>query len=121
MSRFNPGSSVGKLRIVPAEIPEEQLTFDPGEIVVLKAVLSDITPVAGIISETFSTPALAPVAAREGVEDPEHRAGRRTGEARGARRQGRVLRGQGHLAHAPRRDAGGDLRERREARGGFRR
>lgn len=53
---FNPGSSVGKLRIVPAEIPEEQLTFDPGEIVVLKAVLSDITPVAGIISETFSTP-----------------------------------------------------------------
>ncbi len=53
---FNAGSSVGKLRIVPAETPEEQLTFDPGEIVVLKAVLSDITPVAGIISETFSTP-----------------------------------------------------------------
>ena len=53
---FNQGSSVGKLRIVPAEIPEEQLTFDPNEIVVLKAVLSDITPVAGIVSETFSTP-----------------------------------------------------------------
>lgn len=53
---FNPGSSVGKLRIVPEEIPEDQLTFDSGEIVVLKAVLSDITPVAGIISETFSTP-----------------------------------------------------------------
>ncbi len=53
---FNVGSSVGRLRIVPAEIPEEQLTFLPDEIVVLKAVLSDITPVAGIISETFSTP-----------------------------------------------------------------
>ncbi len=53
---FNQGSSVGKLRIVPAEIPEEQLTFDANEIVVLKAVLSDITPVAGIVSETFSTP-----------------------------------------------------------------
>lgn len=53
---FNQGSSVGKLRIVPAEIPEDQLTFQPDEIVVLKAVLSDITPVAGIISETFSTP-----------------------------------------------------------------
>jgi len=53
---FNQGSSVGKLRIVPAEIPEDQLTFTPDEIVVLKAVLSDITPVAGIIAETFSTP-----------------------------------------------------------------
>jgi len=53
---FNPGSTVGKLRIVPAEIPEDKLTFAPDEIVVVKAVLSDITPVAGIISETFSTP-----------------------------------------------------------------
>nr|MBA2544720.1 PEP/pyruvate-binding domain-containing protein [Deltaproteobacteria bacterium] len=53
---FNEGSSVGKLRIVPENIPEDQLTFASDEIVVLKAVLSDITPVAGIISETFSTP-----------------------------------------------------------------
>jgi hypothetical protein len=53
---FNEGTSVGKLRIVPEEIPEDQLTFAPDEIVVLKAVLSDITPVAGIVSETFSTP-----------------------------------------------------------------
>jgi hypothetical protein len=53
---FNKGTAVGKLRIVPAEIPEADLTFSPDEIVVLRAVLSDITPVAGIISETFSTP-----------------------------------------------------------------
>jgi hypothetical protein len=53
---FNEGWSVGKLRIVPEHIPEDKLTFSPDEIVVLKAVLSDITPVAGIISETFSTP-----------------------------------------------------------------
>jgi Pyruvate phosphate dikinase, AMP/ATP-binding domain len=53
---FNAGTSVGKLRIVPEEIPEDKLTFATDEIVVLKAVLSDITPVAGIISETFSTP-----------------------------------------------------------------
>ncbi len=53
---FNEGSNVGKLRIVPAEIPEDQLTFTSDEIVVLRAVLSDITPVAGIVSETFSTP-----------------------------------------------------------------
>jgi pyruvate phosphate dikinase-like enzyme len=53
---FNKGSSVGTLRIVPADVPESELTFAPDEIVVLHSPLSDITPVAGIISETFSTP-----------------------------------------------------------------
>jgi hypothetical protein len=53
---FNKGVAVGKLRIVPADVPESDLTFSSDEIVVLRAPLSDITPVAGIISETFSTP-----------------------------------------------------------------
>ncbi|MCW5808003.1 MAG: PEP/pyruvate-binding domain-containing protein, partial [Deltaproteobacteria bacterium] len=56
---FNPGTAVGKLRLVssgPAGAGESDLTFDPEDIVVLKTPLSDITPVAGIISETFSTP-----------------------------------------------------------------
>ena len=53
---FNPGSAIGTLRIVPAHVPLNELALDPGEVVVLHAPLSDITPVAGIISEQFSTP-----------------------------------------------------------------
>jgi hypothetical protein len=53
---FNKGTAVGTLRIVPPEIPESDLTFAEDQIVVLKAPISDITPVAGIISEEFSTP-----------------------------------------------------------------
>jgi hypothetical protein len=53
---FNKGTAIGTLRFVPADVAESELTFDPAEIVVLHAPLSDITPVAGIISETFSTP-----------------------------------------------------------------
>jgi Pyruvate phosphate dikinase, AMP/ATP-binding domain len=53
---FNKGTAVGTLRIVPPDVPEAELTFTPDEIVVIKTPLSDITPVAGIISEAFSTP-----------------------------------------------------------------
>lgn len=53
---FNQGSAVGTLRLVPPNIPESELTFSPDEIVVLHAPLADITPVAGIIAEQFSTP-----------------------------------------------------------------
>jgi hypothetical protein len=53
---FNKGIAVGTLRIVPPDVPESELTFDPAEIVIIHTPLSDITPVAGIISETFSTP-----------------------------------------------------------------
>lgn len=53
---FNPGATIGTLRILPPSIPASELTFDPSEIVVLPTPLSDITPVAGIISEQFSTP-----------------------------------------------------------------
>ncbi|CAN5918833.1 hypothetical protein BH11MYX3_BH11MYX3_20600 [soil metagenome] len=53
---FNEGTAIGKLRLVPLGVPESELTFDPGEIVVLTTPLADITPVAGIISEQFSTP-----------------------------------------------------------------
>ncbi len=53
---FNKGIAIGKLRVIPAGVPESELTFDPEEIVILHAPLADITPVAGIISEQFSTP-----------------------------------------------------------------
>ncbi len=53
---FNEGTAVGTLRIVPPTANVETLTFRSDEIVVLTAPLPDITPVAGIISETFSTP-----------------------------------------------------------------
>ena len=53
---FNGGTAIGILRVVPAGVPETELSFDPKEIVILPESLPDITPVAGIISETFSTP-----------------------------------------------------------------
>ncbi len=53
---FNPGRAVGILRHIPPGVPEAELTFGTDEIVVIHTPLSDITPVAGIISETFSTP-----------------------------------------------------------------
>ncbi len=53
---FHKGAAVGKLRIVPKGTPYDSLVFAPDEIVVLPEPLTDITPVAGIISQTFSTP-----------------------------------------------------------------
>ena len=53
---FNVGAAVGTLRIVPAGSSEDELTLRPDEIVVLHTPLADITPVAGIISDVFSTP-----------------------------------------------------------------
>jgi phosphoenolpyruvate synthase/pyruvate phosphate dikinase len=41
---------------VPPDVSEAELTFATDEIVVLRTSLADITPVAGIISETYSTP-----------------------------------------------------------------
>ncbi|MBA3395696.1 MAG: PEP/pyruvate-binding domain-containing protein [Deltaproteobacteria bacterium] len=51
---FNKGTAVGTLRIVGKADTEP--TFAAGEIVVLATTLPDITPVAGIISEAFSSP-----------------------------------------------------------------
>lgn len=53
---FNKGAAIGTLRIVPADATEADLVLAPDEIVVLPGTLSDITPVAGIVSETFSSP-----------------------------------------------------------------
>ena len=53
---FNPGAAVGTLRVVAAGADPEELTFTSDEIVILPESLPDITPVAGIVSETFSTP-----------------------------------------------------------------
>ncbi len=53
---FNKGTAVGKLRVVPPDAVEADLVFEHDEIVILAKSLSDITPVAGIISETFTSP-----------------------------------------------------------------
>ncbi len=53
---FNAGRAVGKLRIVPVGTPYESLVFGRHEIVLLQESYPDITPVAGIIATTFSTP-----------------------------------------------------------------
>lgn len=54
---FHKGIAVGKLRIVhPADPQLAAAAFSPAEIVILPEPLTDITPVAGIISQTFSTP-----------------------------------------------------------------
>lgn len=49
---FHTGRAVGKLRIVKSV----DTTFARDEIVILPEPLGDITPVAGIVSQTFSTP-----------------------------------------------------------------
>ncbi|MBX3156016.1 MAG: PEP/pyruvate-binding domain-containing protein [Deltaproteobacteria bacterium] len=53
---FNKGVSVGTLRLIAPETAEADLVFGTDEIVLVHRPLADITPVAGIISETFSTP-----------------------------------------------------------------
>ncbi|MEZ4367378.1 MAG: PEP/pyruvate-binding domain-containing protein [Kofleriaceae bacterium] len=53
---FNRGSAVGPLRVVPVGTPYESLTFDRHDIVLLQESYPDITPVAGILATTFSTP-----------------------------------------------------------------
>jgi len=53
---FNPGRAVGTLRIIPAGKTFADVAFNRDDIVILPEALTDITPVAGIISETFSTP-----------------------------------------------------------------
>src|SRR6185436_5790978 len=53
---FNAGRAVGKLRVVPVGTPFESLVFDRHEIVLLQESYPDITPVAGIIATSFSTP-----------------------------------------------------------------
>jgi pyruvate phosphate dikinase-like enzyme len=67
---FNKGTAVGTLRIIAKGVPEEQLTFAPDEIVVLPGPLSDITPVAGIISETFTSPLSHPSLRAKGWRIP---------------------------------------------------
>jgi hypothetical protein len=57
---FHKGSAVGKLHIVRATTRDAAdagaPVFAPDEIVILPEPLTDITPVAGIISQSFSTP-----------------------------------------------------------------
>jgi hypothetical protein len=50
---FHKGAAVGKLHIVRDAASAD---FAPDEIVILPEPLTDITPVAGIISQSFSTP-----------------------------------------------------------------
>jgi hypothetical protein len=53
---FTKGRAVGKLRVVPVGTAYESLIFDRHDIVLLQESYPDITPVAGIIATTFSTP-----------------------------------------------------------------
>jgi phosphoenolpyruvate synthase/pyruvate phosphate dikinase len=53
---FNRGSAVGTLKVVPVGTPYESLIFDRTDIVLLQESYPDITPVAGILATTFSTP-----------------------------------------------------------------
>lgn len=53
---FNKGVAVGTLHIARTDVPETDLVFATDSVVILPAPLSDITPVAGILSDTFSTP-----------------------------------------------------------------
>jgi hypothetical protein len=53
---FNKGRAVGKLRVVPRGTPYESMTFARTDIALLQESYPDITPVAGILATTFSTP-----------------------------------------------------------------
>lgn len=53
---FNTGRALGTLRVVPVGTPYESLTFERTDIVLLQESYPDITPVAGILATTFSTP-----------------------------------------------------------------
>ncbi len=53
---FNKGTAIGTLRIVPVGTPYESLLYSRNDIVLLQESYPDITPVAGIIATTFSTP-----------------------------------------------------------------
>ncbi|MGE3459692.1 MAG: PEP/pyruvate-binding domain-containing protein, partial [Kofleriaceae bacterium] len=53
---FNLGRAVGKLHVVPPGTPYEAAVFDRHDIVLLQESYPDITPVAGILATTFSTP-----------------------------------------------------------------
>ncbi|MGE0872948.1 MAG: PEP/pyruvate-binding domain-containing protein [Kofleriaceae bacterium] len=53
---FNLGRTVGKLHVVAPGTPYEAAVFDRHDIVLLQESYPDITPVAGILATTFSTP-----------------------------------------------------------------
>jgi hypothetical protein len=53
---FNRGKAVGTLRVVPVGTPYEEMTFERTDIALLQESYPDITPVAGILATTFSTP-----------------------------------------------------------------
>lgn len=53
---FATGRAVGRLHIVPPGTAVDALDFAPEEIVILQESYPDITPVAGIVTATFSTP-----------------------------------------------------------------
>ena len=53
---FNTGVAVGRLNFVPVGTKFEDLQFAPDDIVFLQEAYPDISPVAGIITDTPSTP-----------------------------------------------------------------
>jgi hypothetical protein len=53
---FNRGIAIGTLRVVPVGTAYEAMTFERTDIALLQESYPDITPVAGILATTFSTP-----------------------------------------------------------------
>jgi hypothetical protein len=86
---FNKGATVGRLRVVPVGTPYEQLTFERTDIALLQESYPDITPVAGILSTTFSTP-LSHVNLRAGAWGIPN-AGYKKARAEFARLDGKVV------------------------------
>src|SRR6185295_9998353 len=86
---FTKGRAVGKLRVVPLGSPYESMIFDRHDIVVLQESYPDITPVAGILATTFSTP-LSHVNLRAGAWGIPN-AGDKRARERYARLDGKVV------------------------------
>lgn len=53
---FNRGKTFGTLHVVPIGTPYEEMTFERTDIALIQESYPDITPVAGILATTFSTP-----------------------------------------------------------------
>jgi hypothetical protein len=53
---FNNGKAIGTLKVVPPGTPYETLVFERSDVALLQDSYPDISPVAGIVTTTFSTP-----------------------------------------------------------------
>ena len=71
---FNKGTAIGMLRLVPPDVPEAELTFDPAEIVIIHAPLVRHHAGRGHHLRDVLDAAVARQPARAGLGHPEDRA-----------------------------------------------